>query len=177
MISVGDCHNTRESSDPKAKEPVSQKEEPPPAQEEEPFLLTVLPFAGLGLLLLIAVGWRVLPREENRKSRLETRSHPPCKSGRTAPYKEISVDSTRDFSLGPETAQITIVEYSDFECPYCRNASVDVKQVLVKYKGDVRVVFKNYPLDIKCNEKMSRPMHNHAVRGSRYGALCRQGRS
>jgi protein-disulfide isomerase len=50
--------------------------------------------------------------------------------------------------LGPMAAAITITEFSDFLCPYCRNSQAVIKQVLQSYKSEVRLVFKHLPLDI-----------------------------
>jgi predicted DsbA family dithiol-disulfide isomerase len=47
---------------------------------------------------------------------------------------------------GPENARITIIEFSDFECPFCKRADAVVKQVLAKYPNDVRVVYRHLPL-------------------------------
>ena len=47
---------------------------------------------------------------------------------------------------GPEGAKITIVEFSDFECPFCSKAEESVSQVMEKYAGKVRLVFRHYPL-------------------------------
>lgn len=47
---------------------------------------------------------------------------------------------------GSPMAQVTIVEFSDFECPYCGRAHPIIQQVLREFEGRVRVVFKNYPL-------------------------------
>jgi protein-disulfide isomerase len=49
---------------------------------------------------------------------------------------------------GAQDAAITITEFSDFQCPYCREAQSALKQVLNDYKADVRLVFKHLPLDI-----------------------------
>lgn len=49
--------------------------------------------------------------------------------------------------LGPKDAKITIVEYSDFECPYCSRGYQTIKEVLKAYPNDVRIVFKHLPLD------------------------------
>ncbi len=49
-------------------------------------------------------------------------------------------------SRGPETAPITIAEYSDFQCPFCSAASLTVGALLKKYEGKVRHVFKHMPL-------------------------------
>jgi len=51
-------------------------------------------------------------------------------------------------SLGPNEAPVTIVEFSDFQCPYCKQASVVVKRVLETYGSSVRLVFKQMPLSI-----------------------------
>jgi protein-disulfide isomerase len=49
--------------------------------------------------------------------------------------------------LGPENARVTLVEYSDFQCPYCSQVVPKVKQVLNAYPKDVRLVFKQFPLE------------------------------
>jgi predicted DsbA family dithiol-disulfide isomerase len=42
---------------------------------------------------------------------------------------------------------VTIVEFSDFECPYCNQAQSTLKQIMESYGSDVRLVFKHMPLD------------------------------
>lgn len=50
-------------------------------------------------------------------------------------------------SLGPDDAPITIVEFSDFQCPYCRRFHDDTFQALLDaYPGQVRFVYRNLPL-------------------------------
>lgn len=48
---------------------------------------------------------------------------------------------------GPKDAKITIVEYSDFQCPYCSRGFQTVQEVKRAYPGQVRFVFKHLPLD------------------------------
>lgn len=57
-----------------------------------------------------------------------------------------TIDESRVI-FGAKDAKVTIVEYSDFECPYCSKGYQTVKQVLAEYPKDVRVVFKHLPLD------------------------------
>jgi protein-disulfide isomerase len=59
-------------------------------------------------------------------------------------------------SKGPAAAPVTIVEFSDFECPYCVRAESTVKQVLEAYPGKVRLVYRDYPL----------PMHAKAPKAA-----------
>lgn len=48
---------------------------------------------------------------------------------------------------GPKDAKITIVEYSDFECPYCSRGYQTMMEVMKAYPDQVRFVFKHLPLD------------------------------
>jgi protein-disulfide isomerase len=52
-----------------------------------------------------------------------------------------------DHSLGAPHAQITLVEYGDFECPSCKQAAPVVKLLLEKFANRVRLVFRHYPLE------------------------------
>src|ERR1039457_5386164 len=48
--------------------------------------------------------------------------------------------------MGPADARITLVEFSDFQCPYCSKAMVQINATLKAYPNDVRLIFKQYPL-------------------------------
>ncbi len=52
-------------------------------------------------------------------------------------------------------AKVLIVDFSDFQCPYCRQAFVSLKPIIAKYNAQqpntVRLVLKDYPLDSECN--------------------------
>jgi protein-disulfide isomerase len=49
-------------------------------------------------------------------------------------------------SKGPAAAPVTIVEFSDFQCPYCSKAEETVDKVMKSYEGKVRLVYRDYPL-------------------------------
>lgn len=49
-------------------------------------------------------------------------------------------------SLGPATAPVTLVEFSDFECPFCANLFSTLKRVEKAYEGKIKVVFRQFPL-------------------------------
>jgi len=55
--------------------------------------------------------------------------------------------------LGPADAWVTVVEFGDFQCPYCAKAAPTVHQIAQTWPDDVRIVFKNLPL----------PQHSRAV--------------
>jgi len=56
------------------------------------------------------------------------------------------VDLERDHVRGPQDAPVTLVEYGDFECPYCGQAEPVVRQLLAEF-GDVRYAWRHLPLN------------------------------
>ena len=56
------------------------------------------------------------------------------------------VDPERDHFRGPEDAPVTLVEYGDFECPYCGQAEPTVRELLADF-GDLRYVWRHLPLN------------------------------
>lgn len=48
---------------------------------------------------------------------------------------------------GAANAKVTIVEFSDFQCPYCAKAAIEAAQVVQKYPNNVKLVFKQFPLE------------------------------
>lgn len=65
----------------------------------------------------------------------------------TAQYKRYDVPTDGYPSLGPADAPITIVEFSDFQCPYCRRFHQDTYQALLDaYPDKIRFVYRNLPL-------------------------------
>jgi protein-disulfide isomerase len=54
--------------------------------------------------------------------------------------------SERDHVLGPATAPVTLVEYGDYECPFCGAAHKSVEQVLQVMGNDLRFAFRHFPL-------------------------------
>lgn len=83
----------------------------------------------------------------------------------------IALESPTAPSFGPPTAKVTIVEVSDFECPFCQRASATMKEVLAAYPGQLRVVFRHFPLDQACNPLLKRPVHENACAAAR-AAVC-----
>ena len=52
-------------------------------------------------------------------------------------------------TLGPADAPITIVEFADFECPFCAHAFGEIETLAnTTYKGKIKIIFKNYPLNV-----------------------------
>ena len=57
------------------------------------------------------------------------------------------VDDERDHVRGSDDAPVTLVEYGDYECPYCGQAEVVIRELLVSFGDDVRYVWRHLPLN------------------------------
>jgi len=75
---------------------------------------------------------------------------------------EVSIDGA-PFE-GPAEAPVTLVEFSDFHCPFCKRVQATLKQVLEQYPGKVKHVYRNLPID---------GLHPQARRAAE-AALCAQ---
>jgi len=62
-----------------------------------------------------------------------------------APFR-VDVATAGHPSWGPEDAAVTLVEFSDFECPYCSGFTQTLDQIKNDYEGRIRVVFRQFPL-------------------------------
>ncbi len=73
------------------------------------------------------------------------------------PRVNVSVDG--DPSHGPAGAFLQIIEFSDFFCPACQRAAKMNTILLAGHRNDARFVFKHYPLDSSCNDRVNRMVH------------------
>lgn len=64
--------------------------------------------------------------------------------GNPSAIREVTSD---DHVRGAKNAKITVIEYSDFQCPYCQAVHPTLQKLLADYDGKVRWVFRNYPLE------------------------------
>src|SRR3989344_868387 len=71
-----------------------------------------------------------------------------AKSGATAsvPANPELVSGGARWSRGPAEAKVTVVEFSDLQCPACRAVQPAIAQVINKYPDQVRVIFRHFPL-------------------------------
>src|SRR5947199_231201 len=58
------------------------------------------------------------------------------------------IDTSRNPLRGPKEAPVTIVEFSDFQCPYCAGLQSTLDQVLKAFPKEVNLVYKQFPLNI-----------------------------
>ncbi len=97
---------------------------------------------------------------------------------RTVTTKAVHIDiGPESISIGPEDAPLTIVKFSDYQCPACKMGALSFHPILRKYKDQIRFVSKNFPLSAKCNPIIESAMHPYACGAARV-AICanQQGR-
>ncbi len=63
-----------------------------------------------------------------------------------AEIKKVLVIGKDEVIFGPKDAEVTIYEYSDFECPFCKTFAATPKQLVTKNEGKVNLVFRHFPL-------------------------------
>jgi protein-disulfide isomerase len=58
----------------------------------------------------------------------------------------VKMDGSVGFTRGPKEAPVTIVEFSDFQCPYCKSVVATLKNIAAQYPQTVRWVFRDFPI-------------------------------
>ncbi|MBW2276911.1 MAG: DsbA family protein, partial [Deltaproteobacteria bacterium] len=64
--------------------------------------------------------------------------------------------------IGAREPLVTIVEFSDYECPHCRKAHKKMRLLAAEYADEVRLVHRHLPLDRSCHPLMRRQLHQRA---------------
>ncbi len=54
--------------------------------------------------------------------------------------------TAQDWKIGPDNAYLALIEYSDFQCPYCQQSSDGVKKFVADHPGEVQLVYRHFPL-------------------------------
>jgi cyclophilin family peptidyl-prolyl cis-trans isomerase/protein-disulfide isomerase len=124
------------------------------------YILLVVVFAGILVACSAAAKTTATPSPESEVAAAEPASllgeqavvEPACIANPPQPTpnpQEVELytpDPEKDWILGPEDAPVTVVEYGDFQCPYCAQAAVNLKALLERFPQDVRFVYRHFPL-------------------------------
>lgn len=108
---------------------------------------------GLQLVLLAVFGWQLVSIKKQLAdgvapkviAKTTTKPAPDANPAEAAGPVDITV-TTADHMRGGKDAKVTIVEYSDFECPFCGAAHPTIQQVMDTYGDQVRLVYRHFPL-------------------------------
>lgn len=128
------------------------------------------PFVIMSLALLVsacASAVAATPTPEPTSPPTEITSLPEfsCTAVGSAEQESLPADSPfegvsdADWARGPADAAVTLIEYSDFQCPFCAQLAASLKQLQAQYPDDLRVVYRHFPL-IGTSEQ---PLHEKAA--------------
>ncbi len=124
-------------------------------------IMTVLAFA-IGVLLGYVV-WGYQPNELQAQAAAAPAAAAQVQATEPPQFQRYDIPTKGFPTLGPENAPITIVEFSDYQCPFCRRWHEEVYEpLLAAYPGKIRMVYRNLPLT---------SIHPDAM-GAAQAALC-----
>jgi protein-disulfide isomerase len=83
------------------------------------------------------------------------------------PALPMGVDEEGHNWIGAERPAVIVTEFSDYECPHCRRAHRNIRQMASRYPDAVRLVHRHQPLDDACNKALKKPFHRRACEFSR----------
>ncbi len=118
------------------------------------FLTTPLAIVAAGALIALALYFGlsgkgpIRPTNDGTAQIAPGTAQPDLAGGPQEPpvgtFREVAAD---DHIRGPANAKITIIEYSDLECPFCKTFHKTMQQVVAEYPNDVRWVYRHFPLE------------------------------
>ncbi len=103
-------------------------------------------FTTIILILLVASGFYIADEVKKIKSGLVDQNLLPLSP---SPYQgegwgEV-IEGQNNYWIGAAKPKITIVEFADFSCAYCKNSFTNIREISLKYKKDVKIIFRDYP--------------------------------
>ncbi|MCS6816712.1 MAG: thioredoxin domain-containing protein [Blastocatellia bacterium] len=130
------------------------------AKERAVILRPLWPSVALGALLIVPLNWYARPSPPptpvESKRMLEEKARP------VAEATDVTAPSPLSPTFGSPGAPITIVYFTDFQCPYCKLQTEALRQLLARRPRQVRVIYRHYPLDQACNLRLTRTAHSFA---------------
>jgi protein-disulfide isomerase len=89
-------------------------------------------------------------------------SHEAGRPRPTSPTLPHGIEPGGGHFIGAEKPAVTLIEYSDYECPFCRQAHTQLRSLVEHYPTLLRLVHRHYPLDQSCNSTVKARMHENA---------------
>jgi protein-disulfide isomerase len=103
----------------------------------------------LGLIILVlflAFGVAFAFYIYNLSKEIKEKNKFPAPAVKIDESRRVLIEGSGNYSLGSAKPIITIVEFSDFACPYCKNSSAKIREIIIKYKDTIKYTFRDMPL-------------------------------
>lgn len=145
-----------------------EEQQESPAKPRGKWLKRIGCCAGIFLFVLVVLFailvWRIyrqqkMPSPEVPIARNFTTASVPTPTSTTTAIAATDDDP----SVGPKDARVTVVEFSDFECPFCRQAFPIVRELMVRYGDRVRFIYRDFPVT---------QVHDNAQKAAEAGACA-----
>lgn len=92
------------------------------------------------------------------------------KEWQNSPQQEIPITEEgfdKDFYYGANDAPVVLVEFFDYRCPRCKQASVELHSLEQAFKGKIKVVIKDFPLQSECNSLVRTAGHDYSCKAAK----------
>ena len=83
----------------------------------------------------------------NTNTNINTNPTPPKPEEPADSFSQVPAVTDDDHIRGDKNSKITMIEYSDFQCPFCQRHLPTLNQILSDYQGQVRLVYRHFPLN------------------------------
>lgn len=109
---------------------------------------------GIAIIAIIGVFNFSSKEDDNPKSNIEAKNETGTAKQQSKGAIKIAINEN-DHIKGDKDAPITLVEFSDFQCPYCKKFNPTMGKIMEDYSGMVRLIYRHYPLDFHQNAQKS----------------------
>jgi len=123
---------------------------------------------------LLTATWLILPPAIARADVTESAaSASPSHSGQSLAPATVptGVDDFGHYYMGAKEPTLSITEFSDYQCPFCARAHMQLRELVAHNPKSVRLIHRHFPLDNECNPAILQPFHSHACHYARL-AIC-----
>ncbi|MFN8392224.1 MAG: thioredoxin domain-containing protein [Bdellovibrionota bacterium] len=136
--------------------------------------LALIGVASCGLVLMalapdVIERYYFAPKQQRSQDKIFL--EPLLKTWREAVVEKVPVmtegpATEKDFSIGSPDALVTVIGFSDFECPFCKRTATYLEPFVRQNSKQVRYILKNFPLDQACNPAITTKKHEYACKAA-----------
>lgn len=116
------------------------------------FIFGIIGGIALTSLVVLAVTYFDLGSGSKKTSNNTTTTNTtPTPTDTTTTYGDVKAVSDEDYVRGSENPKVTLIEYSDYECPFCKSFHPTMERIMDEYGDDVAWVYRHFPLSFHAN--------------------------